>query len=137
VAFEHGLKRIANWVVWTPTASPPAPVAHQGGTREITVEAALQQRTFQDALAGKRMAQREVLKWIVKIGWRSMRRKRRGRRLRDTSRPIRTTPMKLSCFSGSQHRILPVRTLSPTWHNYCLSLGRFRRLSAAGAAATA
>ena len=33
-----------------------------GGTREITVEEALQQRTYRDALAGKRMAQREVLK---------------------------------------------------------------------------
>jgi Family of unknown function (DUF5681) len=33
-------------------------------TREISIEEALQQRTFQDALAGKRMAVREVLKWI-------------------------------------------------------------------------
>jgi hypothetical protein len=41
-------------------------IAHQGGTREITLEEALQQRTFQDALAGKRMAQREVLKSIQK-----------------------------------------------------------------------
>ena len=29
-----------------------------GGTREITLEEVLQQRTFQDALAGKRMAMR-------------------------------------------------------------------------------
>jgi hypothetical protein len=36
-----------------------------GGTREITVEEALQQRTYQDALAGKRMAIREVAKWII------------------------------------------------------------------------
>ena len=41
-------------------------VAHHGGTREITMEEALQQRTYRDALAGKRMAQREVLKWIMK-----------------------------------------------------------------------
>ena len=41
-------------------------VAHHGGTREITMEEALQQRTYRDAVAGKRMAQREVLKWIVK-----------------------------------------------------------------------
>jgi Family of unknown function (DUF5681) len=41
-------------------------VADGGGTREITVEEALQQRTFQDALAGKRMAMREVVKWIIK-----------------------------------------------------------------------
>jgi hypothetical protein len=37
-----------------------------GGTREITVEEALQLRTFQDALAGKRVAMREVMKWILK-----------------------------------------------------------------------
>ena len=43
-----------------------------GGTREITVEEALQQRTYRDALAGKRMAQREVMKWIMKReAWRS------------------------------------------------------------------
>jgi len=30
------------------------------------MEEALQQRTYRDALAGKRMAQREVLKWITK-----------------------------------------------------------------------
>ena len=30
------------------------------------MEEALQQRTYRDAVAGKRMAQREVLKWIVK-----------------------------------------------------------------------
>jgi hypothetical protein len=41
-------------------------VAHPGGTREITMEEALQQRTYRDALAGKRMAQREVVKWIMK-----------------------------------------------------------------------
>ena len=40
-------------------------VAHGGGTREITVEEALQQRTFQDALKGKRMAMREVVKWVI------------------------------------------------------------------------
>jgi hypothetical protein len=41
-------------------------VAHHGGMREIAMEEALQQRTYRDALAGKRMAQREVLKWIMK-----------------------------------------------------------------------
>jgi len=41
-------------------------VAHHGGTREITMEEALQQRTYRDALAGRRMAQRDVLKWIMK-----------------------------------------------------------------------
>ena len=41
-------------------------VAHRGGTREITMEEALQLRTYQDAVAGKRMAQREIVKWIIK-----------------------------------------------------------------------
>ena len=41
-------------------------VTHQGATREITVEEALQHRTYRNAVAGKRMAQREVLKWILK-----------------------------------------------------------------------
>jgi hypothetical protein len=41
-------------------------VTNHGGTREIGIEEALQQRTYQDALAGKRMAIREVLKWITK-----------------------------------------------------------------------
>jgi hypothetical protein len=37
-----------------------------GGTREISVEEALQLRTYQDALGGKRMAMREVVKWIIR-----------------------------------------------------------------------
>jgi hypothetical protein len=41
-------------------------VPDRGGTREITLEEALQRRTYQDALAGKRMAVREVMKWITK-----------------------------------------------------------------------
>jgi hypothetical protein len=41
-------------------------VTDHGGTREIGIEEALQQRTYQDALAGKRMAIREVVKWIIK-----------------------------------------------------------------------
>jgi hypothetical protein len=45
----------------TLTASLPG-----GGTREITLEEALQQQTFQKALKGDRKAQREVLKWIRK-----------------------------------------------------------------------
>ena len=40
-------------------------VTDRGGTREITVEEALQQRTYQDALAGKRMAMREVMEWTL------------------------------------------------------------------------
>ena len=41
-------------------------ITSQGVAREITLEEALQQRTYQDALAGKRMAVREVLHWILK-----------------------------------------------------------------------
>ena len=41
-------------------------VSHQGGTREMPLEEALQQQTFRDAVAGNRMARREVLKWIKK-----------------------------------------------------------------------
>jgi hypothetical protein len=41
-------------------------VADRSGTREITMEEALQRRTYQDALDGKGMAQRKVLKWIAK-----------------------------------------------------------------------
>ena len=41
-------------------------VTRHGITREITVKEGLEQRTYEDALAGKGMAQREVLKWIVK-----------------------------------------------------------------------
>lgn len=40
-------------------------VPHDGGTRELTMEEALQRRTLQDALAGKAMAMREVAKWII------------------------------------------------------------------------
>ena len=41
-------------------------VAHRGGTREITMEEALQQRTLKDALAAKGIAIREVVKMIIK-----------------------------------------------------------------------
>lgn len=41
-------------------------LTRDGLPREITMEEALQHRTYQDAIAGKRMAEREVLKWIRK-----------------------------------------------------------------------
>lgn len=41
-------------------------VAQNGITREITVDEALQQKTYQDAIAGGRMAQREIMKMIDK-----------------------------------------------------------------------
>jgi hypothetical protein len=41
-------------------------VTRNGIPRDVTMEEALQHRTYQDAIAGKRMAQRQVLKWIEK-----------------------------------------------------------------------
>lgn len=41
-------------------------VTQGGHERELTVEEALQQRTYQDAIAGSRAARREVLKMIAK-----------------------------------------------------------------------
>ena len=41
-------------------------VPHRGGTREMTMEEAIQQRTYRDAIAGKNMATRQVAKWIMK-----------------------------------------------------------------------
>ena len=41
-------------------------VTQNGVPRDISVEEALHHRTYRDALAGKRMAIREVLKWIFK-----------------------------------------------------------------------
>lgn len=38
----------------------------RGGIKQIPLEEALQQRTYRDAVAGKRPAMREVAKWIVK-----------------------------------------------------------------------
>ncbi len=41
-------------------------ITRNGQAREVSMEEALQHRTYQDAIAGKRLAQREVLKWIKK-----------------------------------------------------------------------
>lgn len=41
-------------------------VTRKGIAREVTMEEALQHRTYQDAIAGKKMAQREVLRWIAR-----------------------------------------------------------------------
>lgn len=41
-------------------------VTQNGIPREVTVEEALQRRTYQDATAGSRAVRREVLKWIAK-----------------------------------------------------------------------
>ena len=41
-------------------------MTHQGAACEVTVEEALQHKTYQDAVGGSRAARREVLKWIEK-----------------------------------------------------------------------
>src|SRR5205809_7236768 len=41
-------------------------VTQNGKAREVMVEKALQQRTYQDAIAGSRLARREILKMIAK-----------------------------------------------------------------------
>lgn len=38
----------------------------RGGVKQIPIEEALRQRTYRDAVGGKRPAMREVAKWIVK-----------------------------------------------------------------------
>jgi hypothetical protein len=62
-------------------------VSRGGVGHDVTVEEALQHRTYQEALAGKRMAIREVMRWIVK----------RERWLAE-NRPVR--PVKTS-FAGT------------------------------------
>ena len=53
-------------------------VTQNGRQRELTVEEALQHRTYQDAIAGSRLAQRQVLKMIAKREkWLAARGKRR------------------------------------------------------------
>ena len=114
-------------------------VTRHGSAREITVEEALQQRTYEDALAGKSMAQREVLKWILKReAWLAkMGQKYPNRQSRVISRPIPTTRMPHSCCSGSRRQIRHARNLARTGRSFSLSLGRFRRPSAADEAANA
>ena len=68
----------------------------QGGVpREVTVEEALQHRTYQDAIAGNRAARREVLKMIAKreqyLAARTSRRRRCAVET-ATRRSIRTMP---------------------------------------------
>ena len=41
-------------------------VTQSGGPREVTIEEALQHRTYEDAIAGNRAARREVLKMFAK-----------------------------------------------------------------------
>ena len=69
----------------------------QGGVpREVTVEEALQHRTYQEAIAGNRAARREILKMIAKREQylAAQTGRAHGRvELRDRERP-RATPMR-------------------------------------------
>jgi hypothetical protein len=57
-------------------------VTHHGVTREITIEEALRQGTYRDAVAGKSMAQREVAKWSMKRdAWMAKHAPKRSRRM--------------------------------------------------------
>ncbi len=42
------------------------PINRNGEVRDVTVEEALEQRTYQDAIAGNRTARREILRMILK-----------------------------------------------------------------------
>ena len=113
-------------------------VADRGATREITMEEALQQRSYRDALAGKRMVQREVLKWITKReAWLTKHAPKAPRPAITRHIPIPTTRIPLFRSSGSPRSIPRARTLAPTGHSSSLSPGRFRKPSAAGGAANA
>jgi hypothetical protein len=111
-------------------------VTDRGGTREITLEEALQQQTYQDALAGQRMAIREVLKWIKKReAWRTKREPKA-----PEPKPIRISPDPDNAdaqlwFWASRHPIPPARIFLPIGLSFSSSHGRFRLPSAAGEAA--
>jgi len=111
-------------------------VADRGGTRTITLEQALQRRTYQDALAGKRPAMREVMKWISK----------REAWLAKQRAPGATSPMTLIehdpknadaalVLLGIAAPIPRAQKWAAPGQSYCLSHGRYRRPSAAGEAA--
>jgi hypothetical protein len=114
-------------------------VTQHGATREITVEEALRQRTYRDAVGGERMAQREVAKWIMKCDdWLAKHKpSRRTIQLLSSSSDPDNADAALSCFWGSRRQIPRARTSAPTGPNSSFSLGRFRPLSAAGEAAIA
>jgi Family of unknown function (DUF5681) len=82
-------------------------VADRGGTREITAEEALQQRTYQDALAGKGMAIRTVMKWI---------RKREAWREKHETRAHKPMPLRFSPDPGNADAalvLLGIAALNP------------------------
>jgi len=93
-------------------------VTQNGRQRELTVEEALQHRTYQDAIAGSRFAQRQVLKRIAKREqWLAARRARRPRvgsldRLSGSAMPNNSNAS--SALSGSLGS-LSSRTWTPPY----------------------
>jgi hypothetical protein len=103
------------------------------------MEEALQHRIYQDALAGKGMAQREVMKWIVKREAWLIKHAPKASSPTITRHispdPDMRTP--LSCCSGLRRPIRSAPILDITGRNSCFSLGWFRPLYAADGAANA
>ena len=104
----------------------------QGGMpRAVTVEEALQHRTYQEAIAGSRPARREVLKMIAK------REQYLAARHGTTARPPvdtrsnrarpRATPMRRCSSSASPTTTRPGKGPTTTTCSCCSSPGRFRR----------
>lgn len=114
-------------------------IAHQGGRREITLEEALQQRTYRGAVAGKRMPQREVLKWIMKReAWLAKHAPQAPQS--KITRHISPDPDNADAallLLGIAALNPRVPTLAPTGPNYSLSPGQPRQCSVADGAANA
>lgn len=82
-----------------------------GKERELTVEEVLQQQTLKDALAGKRMAIRRVLKMIEK---------REAALAKRNGQPRRTIPWEVhhcACNANEAMRILGIADQDPTHPN--------------------
>jgi Family of unknown function (DUF5681) len=114
-------------------------VTHHGATREMTMEEALRQGTYRDAVAGERMAQREVAKWIMKReAWLAKHARKPSRRtiqLHGSPDPDNADAALLLLGIAAPN---PDRAdIGADRRNSSLSLGQFRRLSAAGGAAIA
>jgi Family of unknown function (DUF5681) len=115
-------------------------VTYHGIAREITAKEALEQRTYQDAMAGKAMAIRTILKWMEeRDAWFEKHAQR-------TSSPVvanhkspdpdnaDTALLLLGIATANQKR---AGAEYEGKRIFCLSLGRFRQRSAADTAASA
>ena len=109
--------------------------------REVTVEEALQHRTYQDAIAGSRLARREVLKMIAKRERylaAQHGRKRAFRQVEDRIEPHDPENADAALLIlGIAERDPRQRRRPSTASICCSSPGRCRRRCAAAAAASA